>query len=184
MKSKNSIRKEMIAARDNSLKEYRIRAAESITDKLLHADWYDKSTTILVYSAIRSEVDLTGFIERAWADGKELYFPKVEGDEMEFYRADSRDALAPGAFGVCEPTTGERLARMIPFFTPILVPGVAFSKDCHRIGYGKGFYDKYLTANQKNKRLAAIGIAFSIQVVDAFETDEFDYPMQEVVTEE
>jgi 5-formyltetrahydrofolate cyclo-ligase len=73
---------------------------------------------------------------------------------------------------------------MIPFFTPILVPGVAFSKDCHRIGYGKGFYDKYLTANQKNKRLAAIGIAFSIQVVDAFETDEFDYPMQEVVTEE
>jgi 5-formyltetrahydrofolate cyclo-ligase len=102
---------------------------------------------------------------------------------MEFYRVDSWNHLAAGTFGVKEPVTVERLPRMIPFLTPILVPGVAYSKDGHRIGYGKGYYDKYLTANQKNKRLAAIGIAYAFQIVEPFETDAFDYPMQDIITD-
>jgi 5-formyltetrahydrofolate cyclo-ligase len=183
MDGKKSIRKKIIAVRDNSSEAYRTSAAAAITEKLLHAGWYESSTQILVYSAIRSEVNLSSFIEQAWKDGKELYFPKVEGEDMEFYRAKSWEYLAPGTFGVLEPVTGVRLSRMIPFLTPILVPGVAFSRDGHRIGYGKGYYDKYLTANQKNKRLAAIGIAFAFQLVEPFETDAFDYPMQEIITE-
>jgi 5-formyltetrahydrofolate cyclo-ligase len=183
MADKKEIRREMIALRDACPAEYRAQASEKIAEKLLRADWYEACTEILVYAAIRSEVDLTAFLEQAWADGKKLYFPKVEGEEMEFYRADSFAELSPGTFGVREPVSGERLARMLPFLTPMLVPGVAFSRDFHRIGYGKGYYDKYLTANQKNKRLMAIGIAYALQLVDELETDAFDYPMQEIITD-
>jgi 5-formyltetrahydrofolate cyclo-ligase len=183
MDDKKTIRKKIIAVRENSPEAYRASATATITEKLLNADWYESSTQILVYSAIRSEVNLSAFIEQAWKDGKNLYFPKVEGEDMEFYRADSWEHLAPGTFGVMEPVTGERLPRMIPFLTPILVPGVAFSKSGQRIGYGKGYYDKYLTANQKNKRLAAIGIAYAFQIVEPFETDAFDYPMQDIITD-
>jgi 5-formyltetrahydrofolate cyclo-ligase len=183
MDDKKNIRKKMIAVRENSPEAYRTSAAATITEKLLHASWYKSSTQILVYSAIRSEVNLSAFIEQAWKDGKELYFPKVDGEDMEFYRADSWEYLASGTFGVMEPVTGVQLSRMIPFLTPILVPGVAYSKDGHRIGYGKGYYDKYLTANQKNKRLAAIGIAYAFQIVEPFETDALDYPMQDIITD-
>jgi 5-formyltetrahydrofolate cyclo-ligase len=172
----------MLELRDNTALVERKHAAEVITDKLLHAEWYAECEKLLVYSAIRSEVDLAPFIEQAWADGKQLYFPKVEGEEMEFYLANGWEELAPGAFGVREPVSGIRLERMIPFLTPVLVPGAAFSKNRQRIGYGKGYYDKYLLANQKNKRLAAIGIAYSFQITDEFETGEFDYPMQEIVS--
>jgi 5-formyltetrahydrofolate cyclo-ligase len=184
MESKQTVRKRLLAARDDSPKEYRDRASEEISRKLLDADWYAESERIFVYAAIRREVDLSAFIRQAWADGKELYFPKVCGDTMEFYRADSFSELTPGAFGVPEPVSTEPVLRMIPFLTPILVPGVAFSRDNHRIGYGKGYYDRYLLANQKNKRLAAIGVAFSFQIVDGFETEPTDYPVQTVVTDE
>jgi 5-formyltetrahydrofolate cyclo-ligase len=184
MESKQTVRKRLLAERDNSTEEYRDRASEEISRKLLAADWYAESERILVYAAIRSEVNLAPFIGQAWADGKELYFPKVCGDTMEFYRADSFSELSPGAFGVPEPISTEPVLRMLPFLTPILVPGVAFSRDNHRIGYGKGYYDKYLTANQKNKRLMAIGIAYSFQMVDGFETDATDYPVQMVITDE
>ena len=184
METKSRARRTYLELRNDSSDLFRRNASSIICKKLLESEWYPDSTRILVYASARKEVDLTAFIEQAWKDEKEVYFPKVHGAEMEFYRVKDRSELAKGAFGIWEPTTNEALCRAIPDIIPILVPGVAFSKDRYRIGYGKGYYDRYLVSSQKNKRLMPIGIAYSFQIAEAFETDEYDYPMEEIVTEE
>lgn len=183
METKDQVRKKCRLLRNDISFMYRQYASYEICRKLLASDWYEKSKQILLYMATQNEVDLTALIERAWADKKKLYFPKVCGNEMEFYPAYCMEDFVPGAYGIAEPKATEPLERMIVDRTPMLVPGVAFSTDGYRIGYGKGYYDRYLTANQKNKRLIPMGIAYSFQVVEAFETEPHDYPMRAVITD-
>ena len=184
METKSRTRRTYLELRNDRSPLFCRNASFLICKKLLESEWYPDSTKILVYASVRNEVDLTAFIEQAWKDEKEVYFPKVHGEEMEFYRVRGKSELAKGAFDILEPTTNEALCRALPDKIPMLVPGVAFSKDRYRIGYGKGYYDRYLLSNQKNKRLIPIGIAYSFQIAEAFETDEYDYPMEEIVTEE
>lgn len=183
METKDQVRKKCRLLRNDISFMYRQYASYEICRKLLASDWYEKSEQILLYMATQNEVDLTALIERAWEDKKKLYFPKVYGNEMEFYPAYCMEDFVPGAYGIAEPKATEPLERMIVDRTPMLVPGVAFSTDGYRIGYGKGYYDRYLTANQKNKRLIPMGIAYSFQVVEAFETEPHDYPMRAVITD-
>lgn len=183
METKNQVRKQCRLLRNDISFMYRQYASYEICKKLLDSGWYAESGRILLYMATQNEVDLTAFIERAWSDKKELYFPKVCGDEMEFYPAYCMEDFAPGAYEIEEPKSTEPLERMIVDRTPILVPGLAFSKDGYRIGYGNGYYDRYLSANQKNQRLIPIGIAYSFQVVEPFETEPHDYPMRAVITD-
>lgn len=199
-KTKAQLRERMKRRRDAIPEAERASRSEAIAKCLTEADWYALSKMILVYAAIRSEASLGTFCAMAWQDGKCLYFPRVTGEKMEFYRADAPDQLAQGAFHILEPTclsqafagspepvkksnngngagyvdgsTGERV--------PILVPGVAFSKTGARIGYGKGYYDRYLAGKPK---LLPVGICFEEQLVDAIETEVQDYPMRQIVTE-
>ncbi|MCI5858131.1 MAG: 5-formyltetrahydrofolate cyclo-ligase [Agathobacter sp.] len=183
METKNQVRKKCRLLRNDISFLYRQYASYQICKKLLESDWYAECDRILLYMATQNEVDLSAFMERAWADKKKLYFPKVIGEEMDFYLAESMCDFKTGSYGILEPDTMEPISLMLIDKTPMLVPGVAFSNDGYRIGYGKGYYDRYLITNQKNKRLIPIGIAYSFQVVDAFETDPHDYPMRTVITD-
>lgn len=196
---KYRLRERMKRLRDELPEERRRAASDAIAERLFSSLWYDKAEEILVYSAIRSEVDLSAFCARARADGKRLFFPKVQGDTMDFFQVDSESQLCLGAFGVREPRTGgdekecetaENCGERVyagriwngsySANIPILVPGVAFSRAGVRIGYGKGYYDRYLAAHEE---LFPVGICFEAQLVDVIPAEPCDRPMKLIITE-
>ena len=103
MESKQELRKRIKEVRNNVPMGKRAGLNRRIAENLLRETWYPAVKHILVYSAIQSEADLTDFCEVAARDGKELYYPKVFGKEMEFFRIDDKEMLCPGAFSVMEP---------------------------------------------------------------------------------
>lgn len=182
METKSRVRRELLSRRKALSPEEISEKSARICQKLLAEDWYMKCRKILLYSAVRNEVDLSPFIEQAWRDEKQLYFPKVFGESMDFFPVDNWHKLYKGAFGVREPL-GEGEPFCAGERTIMLVPGVAFSLTGGRIGYGKGYYDRYLSREENRNFLIPIGIAFELQLVDRFETESNDRNMQMIITE-
>ena len=129
---------------------------------------------ILLYSAIRNEVNTDEYFTYLINKAKRIYYPRVSGDKMSFYRVRSLDELNCGSFNIKEPdmtkeyTQADGRALMI-------VPGLAFSDTGYRIGYGKGFYDRYLSSFTKRDTVMAVGVGYDFQLLSSmtFE-DEYD----------
>ena len=180
METKQELRKIYRQKRDEILPEIRKKASRQIAERLWKAEWY-KSRSILVYDAIKSEVDLSLFCDEAWKAGKALFFPRTMGKEMEFYRITDRKQLEKGAFSVMEPAVGtyELQKYNREEEAVMLLPGVVFSREGNRIGYGAGYYDRYL---EKHTNLYTVGVCFSKQLAE-FVPEQNDCPMEEIVTE-
>lgn len=182
MESKVQLRKRIRAERNALSEAERTSYSAQICNRLIEQSWYANANTILVYSAIQSEADLSLFCAQAGKDGKILYFPKVFGDKMEFYHVDDAVQLQKGAFSVMEPNIDEFALSSYrsDIGAPVLVPGVAFSKRGERIGYGKGYYDRYISVHPE---LFPVGICFSCQLLDEIPAESQDIAMRQVVTE-
>jgi 5-formyltetrahydrofolate cyclo-ligase len=180
VETKAALRRQMRALRDRMPETLRAQKSRAIAERLCEAPWYTQVGCIFVYAAIGSEVDLASFCERAWADEKALFFPKVDGKQMDFYRVTGWEQLKKGAFGVLEPeacpvATEEETAQAV-----LLLPGVAFSREGYRIGYGGGFYDRYL---ERRSSIYPVGICFSEQLTQDFVPQAHDRSVREVITE-
>lgn len=182
MESKVQLRKRIKEKRNALSETERTSYSAQICNRLREQSWYANAHMILVYSAIQSEVDLSLFCAQARKDGKILYFPKVFGEEMEFFRVDDTAQLVAGAFSVMEPNIEEFALSSYPSDAgaPVLVPGVAFSESGGRIGYGKGYYDRYISAHTN---LFPVGICFECQLLDMIPAEPQDIAMQQIVTE-
>ena len=113
----------------------------------------------------------------ARADGKEIAVPKVQGLDMIFYKLTDFAQLAPGYYGIPEPVSGE----IVQWEDALMImPGVAFDRQNHRVGYGGGFYDRYLEKHPRVKRVAA---AFEFQLLPQVPTEPTDISPEIVVTE-
>lgn len=138
---------------------------------------------ILLYSAIRNEVNIDEYFTYLINKAKRIYYPRVSGNTMSFYRVRSLDELNCGSFNIKEPdmtkeyTQADGRALMI-------VPGLAFSDTGYRIGYGKGFYDRYLSSFTKRDTVMAVGVGYDFQLLSSmtFE-DEYDVPLDGVITD-
>ena len=177
---KSSLRKIKAKERD-SLSQSEVQAlSDMIIRKLIDTDAYKKAKTILTYVSFRSEVITDDLILTAINDGKKVGVPKIEKDKMVFYRLTSMDMLEDGYFGVREPLMTDE--PMNPENCLMIVPGLVFDFSLNRIGYGKGFYDKYFT-EYKDKSFIKCGIAFDIQMCEKIEADTFDQPLDMLITE-
>lgn len=175
MKLKKDLRKEILALRDTLTLEARIEKSRIITEKVIRHEKFQEADKVLLFASFRSEVDTTEIFKVAIAMGKEVYFPRVEGKEMEFYRIEKETDLIEGYRGIREPK-GEASTRFA--VNPkagdapkilVIMPGAVFDADGNRIGYGGGYYDKFLlrletTIEQKN--LYKIALAFECQMVE------------------
>jgi len=147
-----------------------------INQKLFEHEYYKEAKMIGFYVSKKYEVETILLLEQALKK-KRIAVPKVEGEIMNFYRIKALSDLKEGSFHVFEPTT--------PYITRankmdlIIVPLVAFNRKLYRVGYGKGFYDKYL----KDYKGHTIGLAFSFQEVDEDFEEEFDLPLDLIITE-
>lgn len=194
MEPKSRIRREVMEKRDALSPEARTVKSREICRRLSESLLFRESDIIAGYSAIRSEVDLSSLLDFSLREGKALFLPKVSGDDMEFYRMNDLQNLAEGPFHVMEPRVDENVVSLPAFLKQlrsdsdvrvcVLTPGVAFSGKGLRIGYGKGYYDRYLPRLfGRGISIMTVGIGYELQVVDDFSGEKTDWKMNYIVTE-
>lgn len=192
MERKEPIRRQILALRERMPKEERRRKSADIMEKLFQAQWYLEAGIVLAYVSFRSEVDTGELIRKALLDGKKVYCPKVEGEWMNFYRILSPDELEEGYAGIREPSVkaGRLFSADDALFGRCLMamPGSVFDRKCHRMGYGKGYYDKYLDfLFEENDDFAfqfkTIGLCFECQMKERIPVDVYDKKADMVITE-
>ena len=147
METKRSIRNAVLKLRDHMGEKERKLKSKLIAEKVMSTIVYREAEIILSYLNYKSEVETEGLVNKALEDGKRVYCPKVNGDTMEFYLIRSIEDTEVGHMGIREPfpeeakLLGER--EISGGKCVMIMPGSAFDKDRNRIGYGKGYYDKY-----------------------------------------
>ncbi len=168
--NKNEIRKIKIDERSKLQKSYAIEASKKICDTIKALDIYEASDVILGYYSTRNEVCLDTLFNDAIESGRKVYLPKVVSKtEMRFFRYEKAEDLAPGSFGIMEPCTEESFEVKDDDERSILmiVPGVAYDSEGNRLGYGGGYYDRYIEKLTKSKvRFRTVMAAYGMQKVD------------------
>lgn len=180
--SKSDIRKQIIEYRDSIDLKVRRQWDENIFNKLINSEVFEKAQTIFAFVSFRSEVDTHKIISHAIKEGKTVCVPKIESKQkgIEIFKIGSFDQLKEGYFGILEPDESCPLADR-ENIDIILMPGVAFDRQGGRIGYGAGFYDRFLT-NMK-KRVDKIALAYDLQLIDIIPMDEHDVRIDGVITD-
>lgn len=178
METKREIRDQLKKIRNNMEDTEWQHATESITARVVQSDWFREATDIFCYMNIGSEVGTLGIIEEAWRLGKDVWLPKVSGTDMEFYLIRSVTELCKGTFGVMEPTGESEKAEGTDGL--MIVPGIAFDRELHRIGYGKGYYDRYIS---RHPELITMGISFNVQLLEKIPAEEQDQKLDILITE-
>lgn len=177
---KQEIRKQVYALRKAMPKEEWEAKSKSIAKTLQQTSAYKSARSIYCYVDYNHEVGTRSLILDAWKAGKKVYVPKVLGKEMEFFEISAFSDLAAGCKGILEPKEDlEQIAKGKEGL--MILPGVAFDKNCHRVGYGGGFYDRYLACHLNLKKIA---IAFSCQIFEEIPWEEFDISPDMIITEE
>ncbi len=176
---KKALRRE-IGAKKRALTTEQIETRSTmLADKLFKTSQYRDCASLYAYLSFNQEVRTNPIIERAWADGKRVAVPKVVGDEMVFIWIDSFEGLAPqGAFHIMEPIEDGPIADDETAL--ILMPGLAFDPEGHRVGYGGGYYDRYLAAQPRHPTVA---LCYDFQLYDHLEVDAYDVPVDTIITD-
>ena len=178
--SKASLRATALAARDALSSEHRAAAAQAIAERGLPIEIMP-GAVLAGYSPIRSEIDPTPLMRKLAAPGLRLALPAITaGDQPLKFRSWSvDDRLRRGRLGILEPSPAA--AEIIPDI--MLVPLAAFDRLGHRIGYGAGHYDYTLAHLRKVKPIAAIGLAFAAQEIEAVPALSHDVALDYMLTE-
>lgn len=185
---KTELRKALIAARDAMSAASRNRASQLIQKKIADDPACREARAVMAYCSFGSELDTRPFLEATLAAGKMLVLPRVDqaGKSLKLYRVTDLTAdLQAGKWGILEPKPDEERRVEIGSVDFVLIPGVAFDAQCHRLGYGAGFYDRLFGDAQRAgvqlpRRVAG---AFDCQIVASVPVSETDLPVNSVMTE-
>ena len=167
----------MIRERKRAMTEAEIQSRSEALAQLLYAsEAYRNAKTIYGYLPYNQEVRTVPMLEQTLRDGKRVAVPKVFGDEMKFLYLQDLTQVAKGYAGIPEPIADEPVAEDKTAL--VLMPGLAFDPKGHRIGYGGGFYDKFLAAEPDHPTLA---LCYEFQLLPKLETEEHDIPVDVVL---
>ena len=160
--------------------QHSVGESSAFINRLKDNSHFAHAQTLLLYSALSDEVPTQILIDGLAAQGKTVLLPRVVSDtDMELRRYSGPADLQQGAFGILEPT-GE-LFTDYDTIDVAIIPGMAFDTGGHRLGRGKGYYDRFL--DKLSPSTYKIGLCFSWQLVDHVPTDEHDIPMDEVIVQ-
>ncbi len=152
------------------------QASQVLARQLYETDLYKNAKTLYGYLPYNQEVRTVPILEQALRDGKKVAVPKVYGETMRFIYLQDLTQVACGYAGIPEPVADGPVAEDEKAL--VLMPGLAFDKDGRRIGYGGGFYDKFLQAEPGHPTVA---LCYSFQLFEKLETEEFDVPVDLVL---
>ncbi len=169
---KQTLRRQ-IRERKRAMTEAEIVAAgETLGHLFAESTLYQNARTIYGYLPYNQEVRTVPMLRRAIREGKRVAVPKVYGEEMKFIYLDDFSQVAKGYAGIPEPIADEPIADDPTAL--VLMPGLAFDREGHRIGYGGGFYDKFLAQEPNHPTLA---LCYAFQMQEHLDTEEFDIPV-------
>lgn len=177
---KRPIREKLLAARRHCSAQTCLYLSGLIQARFLEGDAYQQAACIGLYSPFLNEVQTELVARRCLADGKRLAYPRVTGEALQFVEVFGHQELAPGAFGILEPS-GRRLVALAELDV-LVIPGVGFDLTGHRLGYGKGYYDRVLAGCCP--ALERIGFAYEFQVVEQLPAAGHDCRLTQLVTEQ
>lgn len=177
---KKSLRASLVKQR-NQL-DNRPARSEQICARLMALDLFQRARAIHIYLAIRSEVDTLLLIEQALQMGKRVAVPEVVPQQAElahrWLEAAALEELSSGEFGTRHPSQASRCDPSE--LDLIVVPLLGFDRRCQRLGYGKGYYDRFLA----NSPAATVGLGFAIQEVPELPNEAHDIPLDAIVSED
>ena len=177
---KKEIRTEVKRRRAEAALEALHENSVKIVETFTALEAYKKAEILLAYVDAKREVETRLLMAQAWKDGKKVAAPRVDGDGiMHYYYLNSLEELESGSFGIMEPKEECPICETEKGL--LLMPGVAFDIHCHRVGYGGGYYDRYL---EKHPGLLHIALAFEFQVFESVPFEEHDILPEMIVTEE
>jgi 5-formyltetrahydrofolate cyclo-ligase len=181
---KADLRKQVLARRDALPAAERRALSARITTRLLALDAYRGARCVMAYASFGGEFETADFIADVLAQGKALVLPAVERGSraLQLHAVeDPARQLAPGVWGIPQPRA--ELCPRVPVsrLDFVLVPGVAFTPRCERLGYGGGFYDGFIRS--LDRRPPLIAAAFSLQILQELPVSERDQSVDRVVTE-
>lgn len=181
MEDKKNLRKKMREIRDALTTEEIETRSKQIAEQLLKTSIYRECTHICVYEAFRNEVSCKYIKEQAFQDGKYVFIPitDIESKTMEFYRIAADTVYQEGNYGILEPIL-DKQCNNLQEKALILVPGLAFDGNKHRLGYGGGYYDKYLSLHKEH---ITVALCYNFQIVEELPCDEHDILPDYIVTE-
>jgi len=156
--------------------------SKEISATFLEQNFYSDATIIYVYLAYNQEIDTRYIIERAWNDGKRVAVPKVLSEErMEFYEITSFDDIELGYCDIPEPSGNTSIVDEKEVL--MIMPGLAFDKNRNRVGYGGGFYDRYLERyEEKGTKFFKVSLAYDFQIFDEIDIEEHDKKVDAIIT--
>lgn len=161
--------------RDGLSSSYRHTSSKACRRLLYHSDLFQDAEWIFTYYSFGSELDTVDIILEALHLGKRVAVPRVEGKGMAFREILSLNDCRPGIWGIQEPDVAVTapVSGSVALMSPSLmfIPGLAFDQNGYRLGYGGGYYDKYLS---DHKGFVKTGLAFPEQIIDKIPYDKYD----------
>lgn len=186
LSQKKELRKKAKLYRKSISEKDRLDKSSTIMGNLKALKEFQKAEVILVYASLPDEVETLILIDELLQEGKkDVYCPVTQDDEMDFYKISSVDDLKEGNFHVLEPEPLEEkvleLQKDVAYC--MLMPGLMFDKTGNRLGYGKGYYDKYLARVTEMVSLTTIALSYETMVKDEIPAEETDRCADFIVTE-
>ena len=173
---KKSLRKKIREQKRAMTPEQIEQISEKLGELFRASEQYRNAKTIYGYLPYNQEVRTVPMLQRALDEGKKVAVPKVYGDEMRFIYLNDLNRVEKSDYGIPEPIEDGPVADDETAL--VLMPGLAFDKEGHRIGYGGGYYDKFLAAEPTHPTLA---LCYEFQMVEQLPTEEFDIPVDCVI---
>lgn len=180
IKNKRLLRQKCRIIRDSFGEKYIDKRSELACKILAQAPAFLNADIILIYYPTHNEISPLPIFDLAQKMGKKIALPvcDIENNTLSFHLIDSLDEVIPSHFGICEPPTSNK-QPILTEHSLALVPAIAFSKDGHRLGYGKGFYDKFLV----NFKGISAGFSYSEFVFEELPHETHDIPLKMLITE-
>lgn len=174
-KIRSKLLKQRRALSEQTKEEYAMLCAR----RLFELAAFQKAKTVCVYMSYNGELDTKEIIKEARRQGKTVAAPKVQGRQMEFYTFESEEEMERDRHGILEPVPNEN-NKVDDEQALLIMPGVAFDEQRNRIGYGGGFYDRYIQTHPTMKKIA---VAYDFQIVEHVPADFFDQKPDTIVTD-
>ena len=181
---KENLRRYILRLRDRQSIGEVEQKSQDITDQVLHLHEYVRARGIACYVNKDTEVDTRVLIRTALGQGKRVLVPVVKKGDVELFFSEIKDLgkeLAPGTFGILEPKQEFVRPVSLDEVDVIFVPGIVWDREGYRLGWGRGYFDRAIKKLPPHVRSA--GLAFNLQLISRVPRDQFDVPVDMVVTE-
>ena len=179
--NKKNIREEIIDKRNNLILDIKQNYDSLIFEEIINSEIYKKSKKIFTYISFGSEVDTIKLINYSFSNNKEVYVPKInkQTKDMIALKIHNFNNMSVDKWGIIEPKSVDK-TNIGTDFDLIIMPGIAFDKQGNRVGYGGGYYDKYISKLNNTSNLLAL--AYDFQMIQDIESESHDIKVDFILT--